>query len=87
MPLFAIILLVLFGLVVLTGIILSLIAGIWPLPRLDLRRLFPTPPPNDFFFLVRTLAGTENLWHPGRGDLPDPMGDAPAPEFPNYPME
>jgi hypothetical protein len=87
MPLFALILLILFGLVILTGFVLSLIAGIRPVPRFDMRWLFPTPPPNDFFFLIRTLAETDNLWHPGRGDLPDLSGDAPAPEFPNHPME
>ena len=87
MPLFALILLILFGLVILTGVILSLIAGIRPVPRFDLRRLFPTPPPNDFFFLILTLTGTDTLWHPGGGDLPDPSGEAPAPEFPNQPME
>lgn len=87
MHLFAIILLLLFGLVILIGVILSLIAGIRPVPRFDLRRLFPTPPPNDFFFLIRTLTVADTLWHPGRGDLPDPSGDAPAPEFPTRPME
>ena len=55
MPLFALILFVLFGLVVLTGVILALIAGIRPAPRFDLRRLFPAPPPNDFFSLIRVL--------------------------------
>jgi len=87
MPLFALILLILFGLVILTGVILALIAGIRPLPRFNLCRLFPTPPPNDFFSLIRTLTGTDTLWHPGRGDLPDPSGDVPAPEFPNHSME
>lgn len=87
MPLFAIILLVLFGLVVLAGFILALIAGIRPVPRFDLRRLFPAPPQNDFFSLIRILTMTDTLWHPGRGDLPDPTGDAPAPEFPSHPME
>jgi hypothetical protein len=87
MPLFALILLTLFALVILTGFILSLIAGIRPVPRFDLRQLFPTPPPNDFFFLIRTLTMTDTLWHPGRGDLPDPSGEAPAPEFPTHPME
>jgi hypothetical protein len=87
MPLFAILLLILFSLVVLTGIILSLIAGIRPVPRFDLCRLFPTPPTNDFFSLIRILTDTDPLWHPGRGDLPDPSGEAPAPEFPNHSME
>jgi len=87
MPLFALILLILFGLIVLTGFILSLVAGIRPVPRFDLRRFFPTPPSNDFFSWVRTLTMTDTLWHPGRGDLPDPTGDAIAPEFPNHPME
>ena len=87
MPLFALILFIFFGLVILTGFVLSLIAGIRPVPRFDLRQLFPTPPPNDFFFLIRTLTMTDTLWHPGRGDLPDPTGDAPAPEFPTHPME
>ena len=87
MPLFALLLLILFGLVVLTGVILALIAGIRPVPRFDLRQLFPTPPPNNFFFLIRTLTGTDTLWHPGWGDLPDPTGDVQTPEFPTYPME
>jgi hypothetical protein len=85
--LFAVILLILFALVILTGVILSRVAGIWPGLRFDLRRLFPTPPPNDFFSLIRILTDTDPLWHPGRGDLPDPSGDAPAPEFPYHPME
>jgi len=87
MPLFALILLILFGLIVLTGFILSLVAGIRPVPHFDLRRLFPTPPPDDFYFLIRTLTMTDTLWHPGRGDLPDPTADALAPDFPNQPME
>jgi hypothetical protein len=87
MPLFTLTLLILFGLVILTGVVLSLIAGIRLVPRFDLRRLFPTPPPNGFFSLVRTLTMTDTLWDPGRGDLPDPTGDAPAPEFPNHLME
>ena len=87
MPLFALILLILCGLVVLTGFILALIAGIRSVPSFDLRRLFPTPPSNDFFSLIRTLTMTDTLWHPCRGDLPDPTGDAPAPDFPNQPME
>lgn len=87
MPLFALILLVLFGLVVLTGFILALIAGIRPVPRFDLRRLFPTPPRNEFFSLIRMLTGPDSLWHPGRGDLPDPTAEPPASEFPNHTME
>jgi hypothetical protein len=87
MPLFALILLILFGLIVLTGVILSLLAGIRPVPRFNLRRLFPIPPSNDFFSLIRMLNDPDPLWHPGRGDLPDPTGDAPAPDFPNHPME
>lgn len=85
MPLFALILLILFGLVILTGIILALIAGIRLVPRLPLP--FPTTQENDFFQLVRTLTMTDTLWHPGQGDLSDPTGEAPAPEFPNHPME
>lgn len=87
MPLFAQIFLILIALVILTGFILALIAGIRPVPRFDLRRLFPTPPQNDFFSLIRMLTEADPLWHPGRGDLPDPTGDAPAPEFPYHPME
>jgi hypothetical protein len=87
MPLFAIILLAFFGLVILTGVVLSLVAGIRPVPRFDLRWLFPTPPQNDFFSLFRILTEANPLWHPGRGDLPDPTGEAPAPEFPTHPME
>jgi hypothetical protein len=87
MHLFALILLILFALIVLTGIVLSLIAGIRPVPRFDLRRLFPTSPPNDFFSLIRILTATDPLWHSGQGDLPDPSGEAPAPEFITHPME
>jgi hypothetical protein len=87
MLLFAIILLILFGLVILTGVILSLIVGIRPVQRFDLRRLFPTLPPNDFFSLIRILTYADPLWHTGRGDIPDPVAEAPAPEFPTHPME
>jgi len=87
MSIFALILLILFGLIILTGFILSLIAGIRPVPRFDLRRLFPTPPQNDFFSMIRMLTEADPLWHPGRGDLPDPSGEAPAPEFPNHSMD
>ena len=83
MPILALILLIVFALVVLAGFILSLAAGLRPVPRLP----FPTAPQNDFFQLVRILTKTNTLWHPGRGDLPDPSGEAPAPEFPNHPME
>jgi hypothetical protein len=85
MPILALILLIVFALVVLTGFILSLIAESRPVPRLPLP--FPTVPQNEFFQLVRILTMTDTLWHPGRGDLPDPTGVAPAPEFPNHPME
>jgi hypothetical protein len=87
MPIFALILLILFALVILIGFVLSLIAGIRPVPRFDLRRLFPAPPQNDFFPLIRMLSSPDLLWHPGRGDLPDPTVDAPAPDFPNQQME
>ncbi|GEM_PF-2319467 len=87
MSIFPLILPIIFGLIILTGFILSLVAGIRPVPQFDLRRLFPTPPPNDFFFLIRTLTMTDTLWHPGRGDLPDPSREAPAHEFPNQPMD
>jgi hypothetical protein len=87
MPIFALLLLILFGLVILAGVILALIVGIRPVPRFDLRRLFPTPPPKDFFSLIRILTDTDPLWHPGRGDLPDPTADTPAPDFPNHSME
>jgi hypothetical protein len=87
MHLYALILLILFSLIVLTGVVLSLIAGIRPMPRFDLRRLFPTSPQNDFFSLIRILTEKDPLWHPGRGDLPDPIADTPAPDFPNHPME
>ena len=79
----ALILLILFGLIVLTGFILSLAAGMRPAPRLP----FPTVPQNDLFQFIRILTMTDTLWHPGRGDLPDPTGDTPAPEFPNSSME
>ena len=70
--LIALIILIVLGLVILTGIILSLAAGLRPVPRFRVRLLFPTAPQNDFFELVRTLNQTDTLWHPGRGDMPDP---------------
>ena len=70
--LIALIILIVLGLVILTGIILSLAAGLRSVPRFRVRLLFPTAPQNDFFELVRTLNQTDTLWHPGRGDLPDP---------------
>ena len=87
MPLFALILLILCGLVILTGVILALIAGIRPVPRFDLRWLFPASPQNDLFWLIRLLTDADILWHPGQGDLPDQSAGATAPEFPTYPME
>jgi hypothetical protein len=83
----ALILLILFGLIVLTGFILSLVAGIRLVPRFNPRQLLPDTPQNDFFSLIRILTDTDPLWHPGRGDLPDPTADTPAPDFPNHPME
>jgi hypothetical protein len=83
MNVLALILLIIFALVVLTGFILSLAAGLRPVSRLP----FPTAPQNDFFQHVRILTMTDTLWHPGRGDLPDLSGEAPAPEFPKYSME
>lgn len=69
---FALIILIVLAAVVLAGIILSLAAGLRPMPRFNPRLLFPTAPRNDFFDLVRTLTQAGDLWHPGRGDLPDP---------------
>lgn len=75
--LIALIILIVLAVVVLTGIILSLAAGLQPVPRFNPRLLFPTAPQNDFFELVRTLTLTDTLWYPGRGDLPDPTtGDS-----------
>jgi hypothetical protein len=70
--LIALIILIVLALVVLTGFILSLVAGMRPVPRFRARLPFPTEPQNDFFWLVRTLTMTDTLWHPGQGDLPDP---------------
>ncbi len=84
---FALIILIVLGVVVLAGLVLSLAAGLRPMPRFNPRLLFPIALRNDFFDLVRTLTQTGDLWHPGRGDLPDPTGDIPAPEIPNIPME
>jgi hypothetical protein len=72
--LITLIILIVLALVVLTGIILSLVAGLRPVPRFNPRLLFPTAPHNDFFELVRTLTQMDTLWYPGRGDLPDPAG-------------
>jgi hypothetical protein len=83
MTILALILLIVFALVVLTGFILSLASGLRPISRLP----FPIAPQNDFFQLVRILTMTDTLWHPGRGDLPDPSGEAPTPVFSNHPME
>ena len=89
--LIALIFLIVFGLVVLTGIILSLAAGLRPVPRLGFRLPFPPASQNGFFPLIRTLTQTDPLWHPGRGDLPDPTGeDQPGemtvPTPPNIPF-
>ena len=72
--LIALIILIVFALVVLTSFILSLAAGMRPVPRFRAHLPFPTEPQNDFFWLVRTLTQTDTLWYPGRGDLPDPTG-------------
>jgi hypothetical protein len=80
---FALIILIIFALVVLAGFILSLAAGMRPKPHLP----FPTAPQDGFLQHIRILAMTDTLWHPGQGDLTDPMGVAPAPEFPFHPME
>ncbi len=85
MPILALILLIIFALVVLTGFILSLVAGLRPVPRLP--PPFPTASENDFFQFVRILTMPDTLWHPGRGDLPDPTADTPAPDFLNHTME
>lgn len=89
--LIALIFLIIFGLVVLTGIILALAAGLWPILRLDFRLPFPAASQEDFFLLLRTLIQSDSLWHSGRGDLPDPTGEdqlgemiVPAP--PNIPF-
>jgi hypothetical protein len=89
--LIALIILIVLAVVVLTGIILSLSAGLQPVPRFNPRLLFPTAPQNDFFDLVRTLTQTGTLWHPGRGDLPDPTAVDGTGELsgllpPNLPM-
>ena len=77
--LIALIILIVLAVVVLTGIILSLAAGLRPVHRFNPWLLFPTAPQTDFFDLVRTLTLTDTLWHPGRGDLPDPTaGDQPG---------
>jgi len=87
MVLFIFILLILLALVALTGVILSLITGIRLMPRFDLRHIFPTPPWDELFLLFWMLNDPDPLWHPGRGDLPDPMGETSAADFPNHPME
>jgi hypothetical protein len=68
----ALIISVVFALIVLAGWILSLVAGLRSFPRFKFRIPFPSVPRNDFFDLVRTLTQANDLWHPGRGDLPDP---------------
>jgi hypothetical protein len=83
MPILFLILLIILALVVLTGVILSLISGLFPVPRLP----FPPEPQKDFFQLIRTITITDILWHPGRGDLPDPSGEITPPDLPNHPME
>ena len=89
--LIALIILIVLAVVVLTGIILSLAAGLRPVPRFNPRLLFPTAPQNDFFELARMLPLTDTLWHPGRGDLPDPTATDGTGELsgllpPNLPM-
>ena len=89
---FALIILIVLAVVILAGIVLSLAVGLRPMPRFNLRLLFPTAPRNDFFDLVRTLTQTGDLWHPGRGDLPDPAAVDGTGELsgllpPNPPMQ
>ncbi len=90
--LIALIILIVLAAVVLTGIILSLVAGMRPMPRLGTRMQFPVVPNNGFFDLVRTLTMASNLWHLGRGDLPDPTAEDGTSELsgllpPNPPMQ
>ena len=89
---FALIILIVLGVVVLAGVVLSLAAGLRPMTRFNPRLLFPTDPRNDFFDLVRTLTQAGDLWHPGRGDLPDPTAADGTGELsgllpPNPPMQ
>jgi hypothetical protein len=83
MPILFLILLIILALVVLTGVILSLVSGLFPAPRL----IFPPEPQDDVFQLLRTIMITDTLWYPSRGDLPDPPGEAPPPELPKHSME
>ena len=73
MPILFLILLIILALVVLTSVILSLISGLFPVPRLP----YPPEPQDDVFQLLRTIMLTDLLWHPGRGNLPDPSGEIP----------
>jgi hypothetical protein len=89
--LIALIFLIVFGLVVLAGIILSLAAGLRTVPRQGFRLPFQPAPDNDFFPLVLMLTQVDPLWHPGLGNLPDPTGDGQPgeitiPTTPNIPF-
>ncbi len=85
--LIVLILLTIFALVVLAGFILLLIAGIRSKPRFDFLLPFTKALEDDFFTLIRSLTQVNTLWHPGRGDLPDPSEEASTHDFPTHPME
>jgi hypothetical protein len=81
----ALIILIVLALVVLASIILSIAAGLPAIPRF--RFPFPIETRNDFFDLVRNLNQSGDLWHPGRGDLPDPTAGDGTNGLPGSPMQ
>ncbi len=83
----ALILLIIFALVILAGFVMTLIASIRSISRFDFLMPFTKALEDDFFTLIRTLNQVNTLWHPGRGDLPDPSEEASTHDFPTHPME
>ncbi len=83
----ALILLIIFALVVLTGLVLALIAGIQYTPRFGFLLPITTALEDDFLTLVRTLSQIKTLWHPGRGDMPNSSENASTYDFPTHPTE
>ncbi len=83
----ALILLIIFALVVLAALVLMFIVGIQNTPRFGFLLPFTKAVEDDFFTLIWILSQVNTIWHPGRGDLPDPSEDVSTHDFPTHPME
>ncbi len=83
----ALILLIAFALVILADLVLMFIAGIQNAPRFGFLLPFTKAVEDNLFTLIRILSQVNTLWHPGRGDLPDPSEDVSTHDFPTHPME